>query len=403
MNKFSYCYFKSLPVFFLACFFCMNFAGALANTVQFSNFSGAVILSEYDSRYVLIESGQVVEITNRLIVKASKDLAATAIQSLVDQSTSISSLYDLQHSRYWLLKVSSINDLAETIKQLQRSHTIELVQPDIQQITIKTERRGFDREQRVKRHYFEMLGLPANGKLGRGVAVAVIDDGFDFTHSSLSQVDISFKYDTESRSLTASPVLPQDTHGTQVAGVIFSKGGVVEGVAPKASMIAIRQPNTWTSETLLSFQLAKLNKADVINCSWHTNVLLEPIADVVNDLATNGREGKGAVVVFAAGNEGEIVHPGMSEASIDAAFVIGSSTLKGKRKKFSNFGASVDFYVYGGGYKTTSVDGKYNVFGGTSLSSAIMSGLVANIISNDPGISIGGISDTLSTFLKGGS
>ncbi|MCP4320316.1 MAG: S8 family serine peptidase [Psychromonas sp.] len=153
---------------------------------------------------------------------------------------------------------------------------------------------------------------------GQGVKVAVIDDGFDLSHAQFTQTKLIFSYDSESRSLDSPPKTAKDTHGTKVASILFATNEegdlnrdqkVVKGMVPLADFIAIRQPDTWTSNTILSFQLAKLSNADVINCSWHSLWLLEPIYDVISDLARYGRSGKGTAVVFSAGNQGKKITP----------------------------------------------------------------------------------------------
>jgi len=221
---------------------------------------------------------------------------------------------------------------------------------------------------------------------GRGVKIAIIDDGIDLQHPRLRHVNLAFAYDTSLRQLVAQPVTQRDTHGTRVAGILFASADSegVAGLAPEAELIAIRQPDSWTSNTLLAFHLAALAGADVINCSWHTAWLLEPVNDVVEELATQGRNGKGTAVVFAAGNQGRQIGANASEAAINAAIVVAAADAQGRLLASSNFGASVDVQMYGGAVDSTAVNGTHDAIGGTSLASAMVSGLAALMIAADP-------------------
>ena len=225
------------------------------------------------------------------------------------------------------------------------------------------------------------------------MSIAVIDDGFALNHDELRNTDVVFSYDAERKVQDVSPQSELDTHGTKVIGTIFAAhdGHGIDGIAPEASLIAIRQPSTWTSSTLLSFYLAKLSDADIVNASWNSQWLLEPLADIVSDLARNGRGGKGTAVVFSAGNNGaeQTSNQGIdsNEASLLDAVVIGSDDGTGHRTRFSNYGNSVDAYIYG---KPTPalVAGGYGRFSGTSLSTAVASGYFALLLANNPSLTL---------------
>ena len=190
---------------------------------------------------------------------------------------------------------------------------------------------------------------------GEGVKIAIIDDGFNLMHEDLQHIKTSFSFDSESGELNARPHHHKDSHGTKVAGIIFAahnqKG--IDGVAPEAQIITLRQPDTWTSNTIRSFQLAKLAGASVINCSWHSHWLAQPIKEIVDELAQHGRKGKGIAVIFAAGNEGKKILPDSIEASKESAIVVGSQSADYTRLKSSNYGETVDLEIYGARAQTT--------------------------------------------------
>lgn len=202
--------------------------------------------------------------------------------------------------------------------------------------------------------------------LGEGMTIAIIDDGFNLDHEDLREADLLFSYDATQRNLESGPKVSLDTHGTQVAGVIFAahNGIGADGIAPKAALVAIRQPSNRTFETVLSFTVADKAGADIINCSWNSPHLLEPVYDVITHIA-----GKKAVV-FAAGNEGRELVSLATEAGIEEVITVGAD------KRYSNYGALVDLRAPTDIY-STKADGAYGVFGGTSAAAPVVSGLLA--------------------------
>jgi len=206
---------------------------------------------------------------------------------------------------------------------------------------------------------------------GEGIKIAIIDDGFNLNHEDLKDVNIAFEYDVEQKRLNSSPKVSIDRHGTSVAGIIFAQHNNIgiDGIAPNAEFIAIRQVSNVTSETILAFTIAYLAKADVINCSWQSPLLLEPIYDVIIDIVKRGRKGKGTAVVFAAGNNAKKILIKTTEASIPEVVVVAAT------QKYSNYGKFVDFTLTSG-IKTTQKN-TYGFFGGTSATAPIISGLLA--------------------------
>lgn len=355
-----------------------------AGELTFSNFARDIHLVPEQGRYVVAGSGQRVQISNRLIVQALPALKRDDLLYLHPAFTRAVLLFSGQRSQYFVVDVQTGADLQAVMQAVSRQPGIGLVQPDILQLANRADAPA------ARATSSETLS-PALTSLwqrskGRGVKIAIIDDGFDLAHAELSHVGVAFSYDAETRQLQAQPLARRDNHGTRVAGVLFAAhdGSGLNGVAPEAELIAIRQPDTWTSNTLLSFHLAALAGADVINCGWTTDLLLQPVADVVQELAQHGRNGKGIAVVFAAGNEGRAIAEGSSEAAIADAIVVAAGDASGQRLPSSNFGASVDLTAFGGSVESTAIHGGYARLGGTSLASAIVSGLAALLISADP-------------------
>lgn len=245
-------------------------------------------------------------------------------------------------------------------KELSKKEYVIYAQPNILQTINKSYVSGGDL---TTKYNLKELWRKTKGK---GVKIAIIDDGFNLAHEDLKGVNVLFSYDADNKNLDASPKLKVDAHGTQVAGVIFAQhnGVGADGVAPEASLIAIRQASNVTSDTVVSFTVASKAGADIINCSWNSPILLEPVYDVIKSLSKN------IAIVFAAGNDHKEIKPYSTEASIPEVITVGAT------QTYSNFGDAVDFIIPSN-VLTTKEDGTYGKFGGTSAVAPVISGLLA--------------------------
>jgi subtilisin family serine protease len=376
------------------------------DSLVFSNFSKKITLVKKGRFYQVAGKSDKVELSDRLIVKTNLSIDPKTLRSVDHQIQAVTPLYTGHDQIYYLVKMTSQNALAGGIKSLEKSKGVSLVQPDMlqlassshQKLHLKIKNKPISDAQKdiIRRRleqaepspYLAMLDIPSLWKTttGKGVKVAIIDDGFNLNQPDLKHVKPIFSFDVTSRKLDALPQSARDGHGTRVADIIFAAHNNVgiDGIAPDAQFIALRQPDTWTSNTLLAFQVAKLAGADVINCSWHSDWLVQPVSDVVTDLATFGRKGKGVAVVFAAGNEGRQITPNSTEASINSAIVVGAINAQYKRMPFSNYGKSVDIWVYGGRARSALVSDKFGYFSATSLAASVVSGVSALLLSAHP-------------------
>ncbi|NMH65416.1 S8 family serine peptidase [Shewanella salipaludis] len=368
-----------------------------AAALSFLNLGDRVRLSTSDEQSQVEYLGHSLRIAARLIVKKSKSLTLSQLQDLDERIVKLQQLYNADDYDYVLLSLSGLAAMESIKAKLDTLPGILLIQPDILQLQHKSTQTGVDNVGATS-DVLAAYRLFNQGKriTGKGVNVAVIDDGFSLSHPALAGTRLVFSYDTVTQTTSVEPARASDTHGTMVAGILFAKSERLTGLVPEANFIAIRQPDTWTSSTLLAFQLAKLTQADVINCSWHTGWLLEPIKNVVDDLAATGRHHKGTAVVFAAGNQGREVAVNDTEAGILSAIVIGAVTPAGKLAGFSNRGSSLDGYALGTPILTTVPKNEYQMFSGTSLAAAIASGQIAAMIAKEPDIELTAIIHKLS-------
>jgi len=194
---------------------------------------------------------------------------------------------------------------------------------------------------------------------GKGITIAVIDDGFDIDHpefagswGKLVAPQTFAEYDEHAE---VRPTSPGHSHGTQVAGVACASGvhGAC-GVAPDAKLMPLK----WGFESDLggarAFAWAADHGADVIVCSWGIPtgywsnphdpdhyVRLPPLAsyfrEAIHHATTKGRRGLGCAIFFASGNSNSSIDKNAMD-NHPAVFSIGACNEHGQRSQYSNFG-----------------------------------------------------------------
>ena len=201
---------------------------------------------------------------------------------------------------------------------------------------------------------------------GEGVTIAVIDDGIDIDHPEFSGAGkVVSPRDATLQTSNPRPKDPFGTgpddgenHGTACAGVACANGSHgASGVAPGARLLPIRLSSGLGSQREAeAFVWAADHGADVISCSWgppdgrwwnasdprHNQTFFLPASTrlAIDHVVANGREGKGCVVLFAAGNGNESVdHDGY--ASYSKVIAVAACNDRGLRTVYSDFGTAV--------------------------------------------------------------
>jgi subtilisin family serine protease len=247
------------------------------------------------------------------------------------------------------------------------------------------------------------------------VIVAVADTGIDYLHEDLATLPsgankIVAPRDVVHRDNDPSPQ-PNDAddgHGTCASGVAVAtsrNGKGVAGVAPGCRLMPIQlyaestfTPNSTEAD---AFAWAADNGAAVVSNSWGPDYPDTPLPDVTRaamDYATTtGREGKGTVILFAAGNDAMDVARD-NYANYNRVVAVAASTDYDTRSSYSNYGNAISVCAPSsggsagitttdrtgnGGYSTTNyVSG----FGGTSSACPLAAGAAALVISANPSL-----------------
>ncbi|MFL5384778.1 MAG: S8 family serine peptidase [Longimicrobiaceae bacterium] len=220
---------------------------------------------------------------------------------------------------------------------------------------------------------------------------AGVFSGEDAYHPCLS----SCVYD-----LNGTPYQYGDSHGTEVAGIIAARhnGLGVAGIAPNVQLLSVRagrNKHMGTSQELSDAVTWAWNtgQADVINCSWNGGVASSALTTAINNASTSGRAGKGAVVVFSAGNGGGgVEYP----ATLTSVVAVGAISRTGALTSYSARGPETDVVAPSSAdnsYIVTtdlvsyfgSGTGDYSLnFSGTSAAAPQVSGAAALMLSREP-------------------
>jgi subtilisin family serine protease len=258
------------------------------------------------------------------------------------------------------------------------------------------------------------------------IRVYVLDSGIDINHQDLSGPGcgpLVQGYDTFSEQgedawhpRHATP----DDHGTAVAGIIHAchdNGMGVAGIAPNVALGSIRifrdgQANTDVAIGNAITWAWYSAQADVLVNSWAGGAPSMFISAAINGAATYGRGGKGAAVVFAAGDSSirsqGVIGPVLYPATLSMVLAVGAIDRSGALADYSPEGPALDVVAPSGHYGSTCFlgdvqttdlwsaggcdDGGPNqndlnftsTFSGTSAACPQVAGAIALLLSNAP-------------------
>lgn len=264
-----------------------------------------------------------------------------------------------------------------------------------------------------------MIGIPAmhgDGHRGEGVTIAVFDGGFQgvnatppFQHIfSEGRIDTNLSYDF---ARNTKNVFQYDDHGTEVFSVIAAyipdvyTGGayeanyqlyVTEDVGPEYRV----EEYNW----LFAAERADSAGVDIISSSLgyydfdmpsmnYTKAQMDGKTTVVTRAAQWAAD-RGIVVVCSAGNEGNLAWKIIS-APADAEDVIAVANVGPNRVRSSSSSVGPtsdgrikpDLAALGSGVRTISANGSLKSSSGTSLSTPLITSLVAGIKQRFPDLS----------------
>lgn len=257
---------------------------------------------------------------------------------------------------------------------------------------------------------------------GAGVIVAVLDTGVDATHSALADHLMS-GYDFVDMDADPSEVgVPEvDSvygHGTHVAGIVAL-------TAPGAKIMPVRvldqngEGNIWVLAEALRYavnpdgDLATDDGATVINMSLGTDQRTAFLDDIINlvtcsnngsgegghdvraangvTMGANGKpeeclSGKGAVIVAAAGNDGDTLKEYPAAEDSKGVLAVAATTQDDVRASYSNYGSWVQIGAPGDAILSTVPGNQWGAWSGTSMATPFVAGVAALVQSGNTGL-----------------
>jgi subtilisin family serine protease len=270
---------------------------------------------------------------------------------------------------------------------------------------------------------------------GQGVVIGIVDDSLQWNHPDLkANVIRDLQWDWNQSDNDPSPYYWSDAHGTACAGVAAAKGNNrlgVSGVAPEASLVGMRLisgPSTDLDEA--EAMAWNSDQIDIKSNSWgYPSVydggfyFLRKNGELANaaikHAIAHGRDGKGTIFTFSAGNS-FLYNNGVADVPSGArvefkdyqgsmyTIAVGAIDSSGKKSYYSQIGSALvvsapsngeigimttdrtGYYGYndivsGKGGTDIRNSGDYSkTFGGTSSACPAVSGVIALMLQKNP-------------------
>jgi hypothetical protein len=226
---------------------------------------------------------------------------------------------------------------------------------------------------------FRILNLEAVhlANRGRNVTVAVVDTGVDVDHEDLKERVVDFESYFDDGAYMA------EVHGTAVAGIIgasLNDFGIA-GIAPEASLFAARAcrqlkkdmpaGECYSTSLAQALDAAIIKKVDIVNLS-----LGSPVVDPLLERLFSVGAQSGILFTAPVGNgqdQTQIAFP----ASDSNVIAVAGTDAKGNPVPNAIVGARAEVRAPAAGIFTTVPGNQHNFLNGTSLSTAVVSGILA--------------------------
>lgn len=258
--------------------------------------------------------------------------------------------------------------------------------------------------------------------LGQGIQVAVVDNGLELNHPDLVEniATAGLHYDWIDGDASPSPGSDFDSHGTLVGGILGARGNNqigTSGVAPRVSLVGFRLLGDLSTVQMEAESVLRSNdNIQIKNNSWgppdgypwELGAAGSQVTLAMEYAATLGRGGLGTVSVWAAGNGRLLGDQGNKDGYANSIYgiAVGAVTSRGLLSPYSETGSHLTVVAPGGdsklGITTTDLAGVAGensgslkdlyevdytqIFTGTSAATPVVSGVIALMLEENPGL-----------------
>ncbi|GAB4477111.1 MAG: hypothetical protein OHK0057_26500 [Thermoflexibacter sp.] len=240
---------------------------------------------------------------------------------------------------------------------------------------------------------------------GAGIKVGLFDDGTQRSHPDLAANISPLGFDPANAMNLGDLDIGKSTgHGTATAGVIAAVANNSTGIAGLAYNSQLIPVQIATATLVSDYALAydwgwQTAQMDVICSAWNwTDPLFNaPILnDAIQRAFTQGRGGKGCILLFPSGNNG--LNFAEAPANLSQVISVSATTSDDLKASFSSFGKSADLAAPGSNIITTDVSGEpfvgfrgytnvdYVSIDGSSVAVAQAAGIAALILAVNPNL-----------------
>lgn len=308
----------------------------------------------------------------------------------------------------------------QTIEALRQEPSVRLAEPDMQILPEQAVPNDTNFGQQWDLHNTGQSGGTVDADIdwpeawplatGAPVAVAVCDDGVQYTHPDLAAniwqnpgeiagngidddangfIDDTNGWDFAANDRDSMPAAG-DSHGTHVAGTVgaVTNNGIgVAGVAPNVRIMCMRMysgQSSWMSSLIQSIDYARVEGAKVISVSYNIDSYTQLLVESIQ------RAGDADVIYCnSAGNSTQNIDTrrGQITTLTDNTVFVASTTRTDALSSFSNFGQTSKIAAPGSDIMSTIPTNSYGLSSGTSMACPHMAAAVAAVISKFPSIS----------------
>jgi subtilisin family serine protease len=283
--------------------------------------------------------------------------------------------------RVYLMRIAEGADLEKVFEKAAADQRPLWVQKNLIYRTSAGDSTG--QQYALQQIHAEAAEIKASG--GAGITIGLVDSGVDVSHESLKGAHIT-AIDVVDGGKTVKP----ETHGTVMASILVGQGPL-QGVAPKANLVAVRAFRevdakigaAESSSFLLSLGIETAVKqgARIINLSL-TGPQDRLVAQMVNEALLHK-----VSVIAAAGNEGPKGRPAYPAAQ-DGVIAVTATDQKDRLYIHANQGDYISVAAPGVDILGAKPGGSYDFFSGTSMATGYVTGLAALLLSSQATLTV---------------